>query len=386
MGALLLPLAAQAAGEQEIAGRWEGVVAVRRDTLSGTWNTAVGDRQVSVPNAVRHVNLGLVEQFDFHPNGIVRFVQQVVDDTRVFEKTGGCRLVDVTDRFPEVGREKAPKVFNGFYVFRRESGSSGVLTIWFPDTSFPTGSEDLARFGATISGQRLSLQDSKGEVVHYTRAGGISGPPSDRRDPAADAGGAAGDTPRGGSAGPAERVVTVHDTVVMTVHDTVVVGDVGGRPGTTTVYDTVKVFVRELVKPAGNRDIPGLSAISVSPRWADWDADAEADGIQVRIFPKDILGGAILRFEDGIPLTVEVKLHTDNNRDGRPEEPPVYSAVFQGTAADFLRSRLVRVPETLIAVNPDRDYRYGIMDVSLTTPKQGTFSARAPFVELYQGP
>ena len=142
-----------------------------------------------------------------------------------------------------------------------------------------------------------------------------------------------------------------------------------------TVYDTVVVFVQQLAPPPAALEIPGLESISITSYWVNWDAEPELDGIRVLIRPQDRFGNNIAnwippRYDTQIPMTVEVALYTDNNRDGNPDsERKVYSGKFQGTAYDFIDRNVIQIPKDQILADPLKDYKWGVVEVTLTTPR-----------------
>ena len=173
---------------------------------------------------------------------------------------------------------------------------------------------------------------------------------------------------------------TVADTTHITIIDTLtVIAD------TDTAY--VTVVVHEIKQPADG-EIPNLAFITIYENWRNWDADAEDDGIEVGLFAQDISGNLIFSSDmpDNLSLTINIALYADDNNDDIPDEPAVYTGRFQGTSKDFFGSpiSLARIPKEQIKVDKSTIRKYGILNVSLITPKQGIFNATEDYVLLYQ--
>ena len=167
-------------------------------------------------------------------------------------------------------------------------------------------------------------------------------------------------------------------------------GKTGGAVGQPTLTDTtiVTIVVQEIREPVSG-EIPNLAFITVLSDWSNWDADTEKDGIVITIFPNDIAGNSIPFSEMPINLAVraDVALYKDNDGNNILDGEAIYRGRFQGTTVNFfgIALPLIRIPKEQIKVDLLKDQKEGVLEVSLTTPNQGTFSAADDWVELYQG-
>ena len=97
-------------------------------------------------------------------------------------------------------------------------------------------------------------------------------------------------------------------------------------------------------------------------------------------------GGEMIDFS-GIMCRFTLRSYTDNDYNDKPDGEPIYtSQEHQAFASDDmdLYGSLVRIPKEEIDVNPETDYKYGILEVTVTTPEQGSFSAWDTIATLYE--
>lgn len=135
--------------------------------------------------------------------------------------------------------------------------------------------------------------------------------------------------------------------------------------------------------------IDGLTAIRIGGGiWQNWDADIENDGPSIEITYLDSSGEIISDFIDEIlPSNATIKIYTkkivgyDIIKD---------RLVFSGT---FSSSQIIprwsifhsiRIPKEQMNVNPEIDGQFGIVELIIQTPEQGTFAASSDFIVLYE--
>jgi len=122
--------------------------------------------------------------------------------------------------------------------------------------------------------------------------------------------------------------------------------------------------------------------------WDNWDADIEDDGPAIKIEYLDETGGRIYDKNTGkMPISADVKIYAGNSILA-PKTKLVFSAHF--TDDEIIRMHyypemlIIRIPKEEISVNPSVDCEYGAVEVTIYTPKQGTFADRNDFIVLYE--
>jgi hypothetical protein len=138
-----------------------------------------------------------------------------------------------------------------------------------------------------------------------------------------------------------------------------------------TVYDTVKVFVQELITPQeGDGIFPDLTSVVVAfPSKANWDADAENDGLQYEIWFKNSNDGAVdmSGARTSIPVTIEVSLAVGGE--------VVYKEVMQGPAGLFYDGSFSGPKQRINRERIEPFDRVFTISIKLITPKQGIFES-----------
>jgi len=130
--------------------------------------------------------------------------------------------------------------------------------------------------------------------------------------------------------------------------------------------------------------IEDLAYISTAVTTYTNDADPEADGIDIWIYYFNS-GSGFIYFQN-IPIKVSVKLFgyrnwqdslRDENRElVYQEEFTVYQGGYAGSG--------IEIPFEVIAIDQNKYYHMGNMEVTVTTPEQGDFHATSPFgIRLY---
>lgn len=132
--------------------------------------------------------------------------------------------------------------------------------------------------------------------------------------------------------------------------------------------------------------IEGLTAIRVGGGiWDNWDADMENDGPVIYIVYLDARGETIT--DDStkkMPISADVKLYA-GEYGSAPKTKLVFSAHY--TKDQIILGRItpdIRIPKEEISVSPSTEYWCGAVEVTIYTPKQGTFADRDDFIVLYE--
>jgi len=155
--------------------------------------------------------------------------------------------------------------------------------------------------------------------------------------------------------------------------------------------------------PSPPMEIPGLTTIRIIGYWQNWDADAENDGLEVQIVYQNNLGEIIAPDLDAlreyaesvysdipstlsspVQISADVKLYTfapGTEDKGRL----VFSKHYAETEVVYTAiTPTVRIPKEEITADPSKDYDYGILEVTIYTPEQGSFSAIKKYIKLYE--
>jgi hypothetical protein len=132
--------------------------------------------------------------------------------------------------------------------------------------------------------------------------------------------------------------------------------------------------------------IEGLTAIRVGGGiWDNWDADMENDGPVIYIVYLDARGETIT--DDStkkMPISADVKLYAGEYASA-PKTKLVFSAHY--TKDQIILGSItpdIRIPKEEISVSPSTEYWCGAVEVTIYTPKQGTFADRDDFIVLYE--
>ena len=132
--------------------------------------------------------------------------------------------------------------------------------------------------------------------------------------------------------------------------------------------------------------IEGLTAIRVGGGiWDNWDADLENDGPVIDIVYLDANGDIISdKSTKKMPISADVKLYAGEDVSA-PKTKLVFSAHY--TKDQIILGSItpdIRIPKEEISVSPSTEYWCGAVEVTIYTPKQGTFADRNDFIELYE--
>lgn len=135
--------------------------------------------------------------------------------------------------------------------------------------------------------------------------------------------------------------------------------------------------------------IEGLAYIRVSSVWINWDADAEDDGAKVEIVYYDTNREIVsTRDTAEVSLTVDSNVYTrvwDYEKHERVKDRLVFSKTYQSD--EIIRNSIYpwfKVPKEQLSVNPEIDYKYGVIAITIHTPEQGDFSAEDDVFTLYE--
>ncbi len=133
--------------------------------------------------------------------------------------------------------------------------------------------------------------------------------------------------------------------------------------------------------------IEGLTSIRVSGglNWDNWDADMENDGPVIEIVYLDAKGDIIAdKSTEKMPISADVKIYAGESSIA-PKTKLVFSAHYteDQIILGFLGPE-IRIPKEEISVDPSTDYRYGAVEATIYTPKQGTFADRSDIFRLYE--
>jgi len=173
---------------------------------------------------------------------------------------------------------------------------------------------------------------------------------------------------------------------------------------TTKIPETkTDVVTNQLTQPP-TQIIEGLTMINIGTSyWQTWDADADNDGIAVPIRYKNNLGEIIAPDLDAlreyaksvysdipsalsspVQISADVKLYTF--APGTEDKGKlVFSKHYAETEIVYTAiTPTVRIPKEEITADPSKDYDYGILEVTIYTPEQGSFSAIKKYVKLYE--
>ncbi len=133
--------------------------------------------------------------------------------------------------------------------------------------------------------------------------------------------------------------------------------------------------------------IEGLTTISIGGGiWGNWDADLEKDGAVINIVYLDASGDIITNeATKQTPISADVKVYAAPDSLTTPMKL-VFSAHYSEGQIILGRSFYpqIRIPKEQINVNPNTDYQYGDVEVTISTPQQGLFSDRGDFIVLYE--
>ena len=162
--------------------------------------------------------------------------------------------------------------------------------------------------------------------------------------------------------------------------------DISVRGHIMSTEDLQEIIAVWLSPEAILEEIEGLTAIRVSGGvWDNWDADMENDGPVIDIRYLDAIGNTI--YNDSIekmPISAEVNIYA-----GETSISPRTKLVF---SESFTEDQIIltycgpeiRIPKEEISVNPSVDYQYGDVEVTIYTPKQGSFADKSEFIKLYE--
>lgn len=153
----------------------------------------------------------------------------------------------------------------------------------------------------------------------------------------------------------------------------------------TTVYDTVKVFVQELITVAPSDDnlISGLASVDIAfPLRTSWDADADNDGLQFNFWLKDSSDNILSITEQAksIEVTVEVSL-----RESQTDSLVLFETWKGQLGLFFNNSSGPKLRIEREKIEPFDSRRFNL-SVKLITPKQGTFEARVTYSLMTEEP
>ena len=132
--------------------------------------------------------------------------------------------------------------------------------------------------------------------------------------------------------------------------------------------------------------IEGLTAIRVGGGiWANWDADMENDGPVVEITYLGANGDTITgKSTKKLPISADVKIYAKSGS-SNSNTKLVFSAHYSEDQIIIGGIRPeIRIPKEELSVNPSKEYWCGDVEVTISTPKQGTFAAKSDFIELYE--
>ena len=132
--------------------------------------------------------------------------------------------------------------------------------------------------------------------------------------------------------------------------------------------------------------IEGLTTIRVGGGiWDNWDADMENDGPVIDIVYLDAKGDIITdKSTKKMPISADVKVYAGESSIA-PKTKLVFSGHYAGDQIIYgILGPEFRIPKEEISVNPSVDYWCGAIEVTIYTPKQGSFSDRDDFIELYE--
>jgi len=156
--------------------------------------------------------------------------------------------------------------------------------------------------------------------------------------------------------------------------------------------DNTSLPKSEPVSPVPTSAIPtridGLASIRINGGiWENWDADAEKDGPFIEVVYLNNQGDIISSNETkNLPISADVKLFT-TDRSNYPYKKGrlVFSANYSKEQIIFGNIYpKIRIPKEQISINPDVDYQYGYVTITIHTPEQGDFSDESDFVVLYE--
>ncbi len=134
--------------------------------------------------------------------------------------------------------------------------------------------------------------------------------------------------------------------------------------------------------------VEGLAAIKVESAWADWDDDGVEDGAKVLVTYLDGEGNNISTEENvTMPISADVKIVTlvwGGEVAGYERGREVYSAKISSDefVTDWL-SPWFKIMKDQINVDLENDYRYGLLEVTIHTPGQGSFSGANESFRLF---
>jgi hypothetical protein len=138
----------------------------------------------------------------------------------------------------------------------------------------------------------------------------------------------------------------------------------------------------------GQETIPQLYSVGpLLAGWEDWDNDDIDDGIRVGFYFRD-QSDNIIAFED-VEVFVTAELYTQVNTTPIQGEKDrlVYSNTFTITSSQDthpIHGTALRIPAGDINVDSGTDYYLGILEVSVSVPRQGEFNLPPDnYIRLY---
>jgi len=145
-------------------------------------------------------------------------------------------------------------------------------------------------------------------------------------------------------------------------------------------YDTVTVYVQKLLPDisSDNNLIPDISALRITVAFpANWDSDAQNDGITFRLVADHSRGNAISLSdsEKAIQVLLEVSLFEISLFDKTVNEL-VFSETWSGPMGLFFSSDANRIPREKFGPIEGQAFN---LSVKLITPEQGTFESIRDF-------
>ncbi len=141
--------------------------------------------------------------------------------------------------------------------------------------------------------------------------------------------------------------------------------------------------ITEPTQTTTNSTIEGLAYIRASSAQKNWDSDADDDGLEVSIVYYNSSDNIISTMSTvKVPITVDVKLYSERQDSLTPiKDRLVFSKTYSSNEVITNSSiyPLVRIPREQMDVL-STDSTFGILDVSITTPSQGTFSVSQKYL------
>lgn len=120
--------------------------------------------------------------------------------------------------------------------------------------------------------------------------------------------------------------------------------------------------------------------------WDNWDADMENDGPFITIVYEDSEGNIISNdATKQMPISADIKIYAGLDVLG-PKDRLVFSEHYSPVQI-ILGSiyPVIRIPKERISSGIEAYYyKYGVVEVTISTPEQGNFSAKSDFIVLYE--